>query len=74
MAHGRKNMVPHLTPPLTGALAGAAKGILDSMPAIETGCADYPNAAPNRFCTFGVAARSAMPDREKIAQLVDAPQ
>jgi hypothetical protein len=79
MAHGQKNMVPHLTTSLTGALVGVAKDILDSMPAIETGCqtpdcADDPNAPPNRFRIFGVVARLAMPDREKMAQSADAPQ
>jgi hypothetical protein len=79
MVHRRKNMVPHLTISLTGALVGVAKDILDSMPAIETGCqtpdcAGDPNAPPNRFGTFCVAARPAMPDREKIAQSVDAAQ
>ena len=79
MAHCQKNMVPHLTPSLASALVDVAKDILDSMPAIETGCqspdcADDPNAPPNRYSNFGVAARLALSDREKMAQSVDATQ
>ena len=79
MAHCQKNMVPHLTPTLASALVDVAQDIFDSMPAIETGCqspdcADDPNAPPNRFRIFGVVARLAMPDREKMAQSVDATQ
>ena len=79
MAHGRKNMVLHLTPSLTGALVGVAKEIPDSTPAIEAGsqrrdCADAPNAPPNRFFIFDVAARLALPEREKMAHSADAPQ